>query len=156
MAALTIRARNSLVVWIVLLAGGFVSLGPLALLAYGLKMGKWGTALAAAALLGAVCWLTWRIGWRPRAFRIAFLPDALQVGQQRFAYADIQSYGVSAYGGDAYDPASMPIPRNYTLGPHLYIETGGRHVPITVGLKDQQAQDACRLFGELIDARRRA
>jgi len=45
----------------------------------------------------------------------------------------------------------MGVPRNVTIGAHIYIDLGDRHLPITVGPKDAQAVEALRLFGHLLD-----
>lgn len=153
-ATLTLFARNTLVSCIILLAGAFISLGPLTILAYGLSVPNYGTALVMAALVSGIYWLTFRIGWKPKPFEIAFSRHFLEVGQQRFDYADIRSYGLAGNGGGAFDPATMPVPRNYTIGPHIYIELGPERLPITVGLKGAQAKEALRLFGQLFDAYR--
>ena len=151
-ATLMIRARNPLVSWFVSTFGVFLLFWPLTLLAYGFSVTNYGTVLVAATLMTAVVWLTWYIGWRQRQFQIVFSLDCLQVGRQRFDYSDIQSHGVSRYGGDVVDTVSVGVPRNITIGPQIYIETGGRHLTITVALKDGQAKKASRLFTELLDA----
>jgi hypothetical protein len=88
---------------------------------------------------------------RPRPFRISFTRDFLQVGPKRYAYSDIQSFGVASYGGDVVDTVSIGVPRNVTIGPHIYIEVGGRRLPITVGLKGAQVGEALRVFAQLLD-----
>jgi len=148
-ATLTLVARNPLVSWIVTVVGAFACVWPVVILAYGFLMSNYGTVLIMTVLTATIVWLTWRIGWRPRPFAMTFSRDSLQVGRQRFAYSDIRSFGVSGYGGDVVDPVSIGVPRNVTIGPHVYIETGGRHLPITVGLKAAQAKEALRVFGEL-------
>lgn len=155
-ATLTVFARNPLVSWIVLTFGAFLSLWPMALVAYGFSVSNYETVLAMTALTVAVLWLAWRIGWRPRRFQIAFSRAFLQIAQQRFAYSDIKSFGLSRYGGDIVDTVSIGVPRNVTIGPHIYIEIGKRHLPITVALNDAQAKEALRLFGHLIDKYRPA
>ena len=153
-ATITLFARNPLVAWIVLLVGGFASLGPLTLLAYGLSVSNYGTVFLMTAITAAVYWLTWRIGWRPRPFQIVFSRGFLEVGAQRYRYSDIQSFGLASYGGDVVDPVSIGVPRNITIGSHIYIEIGARHLPITVGLKREQAKEVLRVFGQLLNAYR--
>lgn len=153
-ATMTLIARNPLVSWIVLLVGFFVSLGPLTILAYGLSVPNYGTVFVMGALTAVVFWLTWRIGWRPRPFRIAFSHGFLEVGQQRFPYSEIRSVGLASHGGAAFDPASMPLPRNHTIGPHIYIEFGATLLPITVGLREAQAREALRIFSHLLETYR--
>lgn len=145
-ATITLLARNPLVAWIVLLAGGFASLGPLTLLAYGLSVSNYGTVFLMTALTAAVYWLTWRIGWQPRPFQIVFSRGFLEVGAQRYRYSDIQSFGLASDGGD---PVSIGVPRNITIGSHIYIEVGARHLPITVELKREQANEVLRVFRRL-------
>ena len=148
---LTIFARNPLVSWIVLTVGAFVSLWPMTLVAFGLSVSNYVTALVMTGLTATVFWLTWFIGWRPRRFQMRFSHGFLKIGQQRFSYADINSYGLSSHGGEVVDTVSIVVPRNFTIGTHIYIELGKRCVPITVGLKDAQAKEALRLFGQLLD-----
>lgn len=155
-ATLTLLARNPLVSWVVSTVGGFASLWTMMLVAYGFAISNYLTVLVMTALTAAVFWLTWHIGWRPRSFQIAFTRDSLHVGPHRFAYSEIQSHGLSKHGGDVVDPVSMGAPRNVTIGTHIYVETGERHVPITVGMKDAQAEEAHRLFGHLLDKHRSA
>jgi hypothetical protein len=90
------------------------------------------------------------------AFPIWFSPSFLQAGPHRYAYSDIQSYGLSRYGGDVVDTVSIGVPRNVTIGAHIYIKVGKRHLPITVGLKDAQAKEVLRLFGHLLEEYRSA
>lgn len=155
-ATLTIFARNPVVSWIALVVGGFVSLGALLLAAYGVSVSNYLTVVVMAAAAVGVLWLTWHIGWRSRPFEIRFSRGFLESGQQRYAYADIVSYGLSSHGGDVVDPLSVGVPRNVTIGEHLYVEVGPRFLPITVALKDAQAKEALRLFGLLFDEYRSA
>lgn len=155
-ATLTLFARNPLVSWIVLTSGAFVSLGPITLLAYGISVGNYGTVLVMSGLSAAVFWLTWRMAWRRRPFQISFSQGFLQVGSQSHAYSDIRSYGLGGYGGDVVDPVSIGVPRNVTVGPHIYIEVGERRLPITVALKPSQAKEALRLFSHLLEEYRSA
>lgn len=155
-ATLTLFARNPLVSWIALTVGAFLSLWPIALVIYGVSVSNYGMVLVMSGLTAAVYWLTWRIGWRPRPFQLSFSPSFLQAGPHRYAYSDIQSYGLSRYGGDVVDTVSIGVPRNVTIGAHIYIVVGERHLPITVGLRDAQAKEVLRLFGHLLDEYRSA
>lgn len=149
-ATLTLFARNPVVSWIVLTVGAFLSLWPMTLVVYGFSISDYGTVLVMAGLTATVFWLTWRVGWRPRPFDISFSQGFLQVGPQRYAYSDIQAFGLARYGGDVVDPVSIGVPRNVTIGTHIYIEVGDRRLPITVGLKDEQAKEALRVFSHLL------
>lgn len=120
------------------------------LVVYGFSISNYGTVLVMTGLTATVFWLIWRIGWRPRPFHISFAQGFLQVGPHRYAYSDIQSFGVARYGGDVVDTVSIGVPRNVTIGPHIYIEVGNRHLPITVGLKDAHAEEAFRVFAHLL------
>ena len=155
-ARLTLHARNPVVSWIATTVGGFLAIWPAGLAAYGLRIADPATVVIPTGLAGVLIWLTWRIGWRPRPFTMTFSRDGLEVGPHRFAYRDIRSYGVSGYGGDVVDTVSIGLPRNITIGPHLYVEVGGRHVPGTVGLKPAQAQAAFRAFADLLERHRTA
>jgi len=150
-ATLTLFARNPVLSWIVLTVGAFLSLWPMTLVVYGFSISNYGTVLVMTGLTATVFWLTWRIGWRPRLFHIWFARDFLQVVPKRYAYSDIQSFGVDRYGGDVVDTVSIGVPRNVTIGPHIYIEVGDKRLPITVGLKDAQAREALRIFAHLLD-----
>ena len=155
-ATLTLQARNPVVSWIATTVGAFLTVWPLGLAAYGLRIADPATVLIPAGLAAVLIWLTWRVGWRQRRFAMTFSRDGLEVGPHRFAYRDIRSYGVSGYGGDVVDTVSIGVPRNITIGPHLYVEVGGRHVPVTVGLKPAQAQAALRAFADLLERHRTA
>lgn len=146
-----IRARNALVSGLIVPAGLFCSLGPIALAAYAATVPDIAALTAGVGAAAAIWWLTWRFGWRPRTFRIVFRADRLEVGPVRFDYREIVDVGLSREGGAAYDPASMPIPRNHTQGLHLYVVAGGRSVPITVGLKKAQAEEVLRLVRRTLD-----
>lgn len=149
-ATLTLFARNPIVSWIALTLGAFLSLWPATLVAYSVSVSNYGTAFAMSGLTAAIFWLTYHIGWRPRPFPISFSTKFLQAGPHRYAYADIQSYGLDRYGGDVVDTVSIGVPRNITIGQHIYIKVGERHLPISVGLKDAQAKEALRLFSQLL------
>lgn len=128
-----------------------MSLWLLAIAAYGLASANYVNAVLAVALTVATLWLTLRLGWRPKPFPVIFSTDSLQAGPHRYRYEDIRHYGLSRYGGDVVDTVSIGVPRNVTIGPHLYIDTGERQLPITVGLKEAQAKEALRLFGLLFE-----
>lgn len=155
-ATLTIVAHNPVVSWIVTTVGALATLWPLGLAAYGLSISDPVAVILMAGLAASLIWLTWRIGWRPRPFAMTFSRDVLEVGPQRFAYSDIRSYGLSGYGGDVVDTVSIGVPRNITIGPHLFIEVGGRHVPVTVALKPAQAKAALAAFARLLEKYRSA
>jgi hypothetical protein len=120
------------------------------LIAYGFLISNYETVLVMTGMTATVFWLTWRIGWRSRPFNILFSRGFMQVGSQRYAYSEIQSFGVARYGGDVVDAVSMGVPRNVTIGPHIYIEVGNRFVPVTVGLNKPQAEEALRAFSHLL------
>ncbi|MBT8460144.1 MAG: hypothetical protein KJN60_10785, partial [Boseongicola sp.] len=121
------------------------------LVAYGVSISNYEMVLFMSGLTAVVYWLTWHVGWRPRPFQLSFSPSFLQAGPHRYAYSDIQSHGLSRYGGDVVDTVSIGVPRNITIGAHIYIKVGERHLPITVGLKDAQAKEVLRLFDLLLD-----
>jgi uncharacterized membrane protein YobD (UPF0266 family) len=121
-STLTLYARNRLVSWVVSVLAVFLATGALSLAANGLRASDYLTAFVMVGVALAVVWLTWYVGWRKRPFHIVFITDHLEVGRQSIAYSDIQSVGLSRDGGDAYDPASMPVPRNYTAGPYVYVQ----------------------------------
>lgn len=150
-ATLTVFARNPIVSWVVLPAGAFVSLWPAILVAYGISVSNYGTVFVMGGLTAIVWWLTWRLGWRARPFRIAFSREFVQAGKQRVAYSDIRSCGLTSNGGDLVDTVSIGVPRNVTIGLHVYVETSKRQLPITVGLKEAQAREALRIFSRLLD-----
>lgn len=150
-ATLTLFARNPVVSWIALTGWAFLSVMPIALVAYGISASNYGMVFVMSCMTAAVLWLTWRIGWRARPFQLSFSSSFLQAGPHRYAYSDIQSFGLSRYGGDVLVTVSIGVPRNITIGPHVYIEVGERNLPITVGLKDAQAKEVLRLFGHLFD-----
>jgi hypothetical protein len=141
-STLTLYARNRLVSWVVSVLAVFLATGALSLAANGLRASDYLTAFVMVGVALAVVWLTWYVGWRKRPFHIVFITDHLEVGGQSIAYSDIQSVGLSRDGGDAYDPASMPVPRNYTAGPYVYVQLGARRLPVTVGLGDAEARQA--------------
>jgi len=155
-ATLTVFARNPIVSWIATTVGAIVSAWPMALVAYGVSVSNWEMVLVMSGLTAGVVWLTWRMGWRPRPFPISFSRSFLQAGPHRLAYSDIKSYGLSRHGGDVVDTVSIGVPRNVTIGAHIYVDVGGRHLPITVGLKDAQAKEVLRVFGHLLDEYRSA
>ncbi|MCU4651240.1 hypothetical protein N8I71_00230 [Roseibacterium sp. SDUM158016] len=148
---LTVYARNRLVSWIVSLLAVFPAMGALFLAVNGLRVSDYLTVLVMVSVTLGILWLAWRIGWRRRAFRIVFKPDHLEAGPHRIAYSDIQSCGISRDGGDPYDPASMGIPRNYTAGPHVFVQVGERRMPVTVGLRDDQARSALGAVEHYLD-----
>lgn len=139
---LTLYARNRLVSWIASLAGAVPAAGTLLLAANGLRVSDGLTVVVMLSLALGILWLTWRIGSRKRAFTIVFHREGLEVGPHSIAYSDILSCGLGRDGGDAYDPASMRVPRNYTAGPYVFVQVGERRMPITVGLEEAQARHA--------------
>ena len=145
-ATLTVYARNRLVSWIVGLLGAFPTLGALLLAANGVRVSDYLTAFVMAGVALAIIWLTWRLGWRKRPFQIVFKRDQLEAGGRCIAYSDIVSVGIGGYGGDAFDPASMSIPRNYSVGPHVYVQLGERRMPVVIGLDQEQARPALDAF----------
>lgn len=148
---LTIMARNRLVSWIVTLLAVFPVLGALLLAVNGLRVSDYLSAAVMFAVAVAMAWLAWHIGWRKRAFRIVFHGDHLRAGPHRIAYSDIVSCGLSRDGGDPYDPATMGVPRNYSAGLHVFVQTGARRLPITVGLTEDQARHTLRLVERYLE-----
>lgn len=149
-ASLTITAHNPVVAWFIMAPAWLVTFGLAVLALVGVfKHGTLEISLLLAIAAGLVFWFASKIAFRPKSLHIVFDDTGIGVGATRYGYGDITSFGISAFGGAADSPFNMPVPRNVTQGPHLYIEVGGRHIPITVGLRDAQARDAFDAFETL-------
>jgi hypothetical protein len=127
-------------------------LGAMAFLAcVGLALSNWRAGDAVSAVFLCLIAISLGVGiWRfvstPKVYTIHFGASGLRVGKTTYAYADIQSFGVDVSGAAPFDPASMPIPQNLTPGSHIYLETGGQMVPISIGLEKETARHALKQF----------
>ena len=140
-------ARNLFVaVWVSAFAG-LPALASLLLAIKGLVRGDFALTLMFLAACAGFIWLSWRFGWRPRRFQIFFDADGIRSGPNRLAYSEITEIIVGYHGGAAYDPASMPVPRNVTPGYHVAAKAGGQVLPITTSLVSRTdavaLQDLC-------------
>lgn len=148
---LTLIIRNRLVTRIALVLGviGFANL--LGVMNYFVSANQLIPGIAAFVLgVLALIW-AWKLGWRRKAYPIVFLPDALHAGDHKIAYDQIEAFGQSRHGGDTVDGVNTSFARNYTPGAHLYVKTDGRHLPLSVGMTDDQARAANRIFVALMD-----
>ena len=149
-AALVIRSRNGLVTALATLVLGLPVLAFVTLAVIGLTEGRPVPSLLFLICAVGLVALIWRLGWQPKARRILFRPSGVEAGPHRFAYAEIDSFGIDRFGGTAWDPATMPIPRNTVTGAHVYVQHRGRRTPVTVGLSATQARAARDAFGALM------
>ena len=129
---------------------GFASafLGVLALLPFGLTVASVANkridlAFAFFALTVGIVWAIKRFVWTPKTYRITFRASEFQAGAQSFRYEDIAAFGVGSFGGDAYDPASMSLPRNTTPGPHVFVslKSDPRQRPVTVTVSHEVSKE---------------
>lgn len=114
--------------------------------------GRVDIAVVCVAITAGAIWAIRRFIWTPKPYRIDFTATGFDVNGQHFDYDDITSHGVSRFGGDIYDPGSMPVPRNSTVGPHVFIvlNSDPRQRPVTVNMPRDQAKRVAEEFDRVL------
>ncbi|NNU80530.1 hypothetical protein HMH01_08760 [Halovulum dunhuangense] len=128
----------------------FLALGLLALVAATIHSSGAVAGVAVLMLALAVLWLVQRFHARRDVHAITFEPAVLVVGDRSIDKRKITGHGRSGLGGDVVVPADG-LPRNFTPGPHLFVETDGRQLPITPAMRSDQAIRLHRQFEALYD-----
>lgn len=151
-STLTILANNPFVRNFIMMFAFIVTLGPIAFVISGIVNFDIALILIGTTLSYLIPVAAWKIASRKKEFQIRFDKSGIQVSNKVYKFSEIKSFGISDGGGAPNDPASMPIPRNsVTNGTCIYLDCGGQHIPITVGLELQNAREALKQFTRLYE-----
>ena len=145
-AVLVYKARNRLTAMLALLFGAFALTALGAFAAGALSAQDAPSLLLVLTLIGGLGWTIYHWGVRPRAHVLKFTRRGIEAGGAAYVYEDIESYGLTSDGVPPYDVAGSPMPKNATLGWHIYLNHKGLRTPITVGATKALAESIYKEF----------
>lgn len=146
---LVIRARNKFVTVAAIMYGVPVLLVLFFVAVYNVSVGAISAALFLFCATAGAAWMVYSMGIRPKSHTLTFDKSGLSVRERLYPFVDIDGFGQSENGGGIGDGSVFPIARNRTIGRHIYIQYGGQHIPVTVGMVDRQASQAFEAFQTL-------
>ncbi len=144
------RSKSRFIQKVIYVLTPFLLVGLVALLDVALQTGNAIETITICAIAAWLLWLVYRFHEREYVFAMTFEPGVLKVNGRRFDMQGIMNHGRSEMGGDVVI-AGAPLPRNFIVGPHLFIAVEGRQIPITPPMKSEQVTRLHRHFDALLN-----